>query len=329
MATFDTYTAVGNREDLSDLIYNIAPTETPGLSAIGVGKATATLHEWQRDDLDAPADNVTDEGDDPSAWDGSPPTRLNNNCQISRKTVRITGSQEAVSKAGRDSELGYQSAKRARELKTDVDLSIFGTNKAKVATDPRESASLESWLTNSNRNGAGTPGADPTGDGSDAATDCSLVRSFAQSQLDDVIQQCWALGGKPSLILAGPVQKTAMSGFDGVGNGGTNPGNASATQIGRLDRSQGTIWASMDVYASNFGTLMVTPSRHIRKTSTVDRNVFVIDPEYLKVAYLRPWQQFDLAKTGDNIKREMLVEWSLEVCNQDAHGIVADLGVQT
>ena len=43
--TFQTYQAIGDREDLSDIIYNISPTDTPFMSAIGKEKASGVLHE--------------------------------------------------------------------------------------------------------------------------------------------------------------------------------------------------------------------------------------------------------------------------------------------
>ena len=43
--TFTTYTAVGIREDLSDIIYNISPTETPYMTGIAREKATAIFHK--------------------------------------------------------------------------------------------------------------------------------------------------------------------------------------------------------------------------------------------------------------------------------------------
>ena len=42
--TFTTYDAIGNREDLSDKIWNVDPTDTPFFSGIDKEKATGTLH---------------------------------------------------------------------------------------------------------------------------------------------------------------------------------------------------------------------------------------------------------------------------------------------
>jgi hypothetical protein len=321
MAMLETYAADAvEREDLSDLIYNISPTDTPFLTAAGTTTATAVAHSWVKDSLTAPQANLQVEGADLTVGAGDDGTRFTNYTQISAVAFGVSGTLENVSKAGRDSEIAYQAAKRARELKTDVEFALITANQARaVGSDSvaRASASFKTYLTKSDLASAGTPGVNPTGDGTDNGTD-GTTRAFAQSQLDNVIQQVWEGGGSPSVIMAGPTQKTNLSGFDGVGN-------ITSASTMRTDRADGTIYATADVYVSNFGTLHVVPTRHIRQTATVDREVFVIDPEYVKVAYLRSWQEFELSKTGDSINREMLVEYCLEVCNNDAHGVVADL----
>tara|TARA_R100000808_G_scaffold6519_2_gene19337 strand:+ start:7826 stop:8851 length:1026 start_codon:yes stop_codon:yes gene_type:complete len=340
MAVTQTYTGdMGQREDLSDLIYNISPTATPLMSAVGVTDASATLHEWLEDVLTAPAvDNAVQEGADaPAASASNTPTRLNNNTQISQKTYGVSGTLEVVSKAGRDSDIAYRASKAARELKTDVEATILKGNQVKTVaasgTAPL-SASLNCWLDNAAFATGGTPaGANPTAvAGANRPTYDGTGAAFTQAKLDDVIQQCWSEGGQPSLIIIGPNQKEVLSSMDGIGN--TSSGN-----ITRSDRASRTIIATADVYVSNFGSLSVVPSRMNRQgvqgvaaggaSASVDgerdSEVYVIDPEYLKLAYLRPWQEYELSKVGDSISRQMLVEWTLEVCNRNAHGIIRDL----
>lgn len=321
---FDSYDAVGVKEDITDMIHNISPTETPAISSFGTTQATQRLHQWQTDTLRSPSGtNAHVEGDDDvlEADTDTATTLLGNYTQISKRIFGVSGSMETSETYGRDSELAYKAAKHSRELKTDVDMAVSGVNNASVVGTnavARETGSLETWIASNASRGIGGTSGTQGATGTTAAGDGTL-RPFTQSLLDEVIRLSWGNGAKPTIILAGSVQKTNISGFDGVGNA------TAATNTTRTDRSGGTIFATMDVYMSNFGTLTVVPSRHIRETANVDRNVFVIDPEYGKVAYFRPWQQYDLAKTGDNIRRTMLVEWALEICNPDAHGVVADL----
>jgi len=323
---YDSYEAAGLREDISDLIFNISPTETPFLSAIGTTTAGQRYHQWQTDVLATPAaDNAKWEGEDATYAEPTPTVVVGNYTQISTKVIAVTGTLEVTEKYGRDSEVAYLAAKNARELKTDVDTSMLSNNPSAGDDNlsARLSAGMCAWLeTNTDFNTAGTPGANGGFDlGIVAArTDCSVKYALTQAMIDGVIQSCYQNGGKPSMLLCGPVQKSAISLMDGVG--GTSGG------ITRSDRAARTIYATADLYVSNFGELRVVPTRHIRVTSSTDQDVFLVDPEYAKAAYLRPWQQFDLAKTGDSIKREMLVEWTLEVCNEAAHGGIYDLTVQ-
>jgi len=314
---YDGYAAEGIKYDISDLIHNISPTETPFVSMVGSADATQRFHQWQTDVLAAPdGTNAAIEGNEAVLEAQTATTLVGNYTQISTKIFGVSGTLEVTEKYGRDSSLAYAAAKAARELKTDVDAACTGVNVASLAgtsTLARKSGSLETWLT-SNVDEA----TDSSGGGFSSGVTTVRVdgteRAFAQTSLDGVIQSAWGNGAKPSVILLGGYQKANLSSFDGVG-------------ARRTDASGRTIIATADLYVSNFGELRVVPSRHIREStvSAVDMNVFVIDPEYAKIAYLRPWQQYDLAKTGDSIRRQMLVEWTLEVCNEAAHGIIADL----
>src|SRR5262244_674954 len=133
--TFDSYHSIGNKDDLSEVIYNISPTQTPFLSMAQRLKATNTFHEWQTDSLAAAAQNAVIEGDDATLDVISPTQRVGNYTQISDKTVVVSGTQEAVDKAGRKSELSYQIAKRSKELKRDMEFILTG-NQASVAAAP-------------------------------------------------------------------------------------------------------------------------------------------------------------------------------------------------
>lgn len=173
-----TYDVVGIREDLADIIYNISPTETPFMSNVGKGSSKGTFHEWQIDDLDSPTDNKKLEGDDATNLAITPTVRVGNYTQIADKVIQISGSDQVADNAGRASEFAYQMAKRGQELKRDMETTLIGTNKGRNAgnsTTARELGSVLSWVA-TNENLAGD-GAAPTGDGTDARTDGTLVLS--------------------------------------------------------------------------------------------------------------------------------------------------------
>ena len=304
--TFDTYDSIGEREDLSDVIYNISPTDTPFLSSAAKTKATAVLHEWQTDSLAAAVtNNQVIEGDEATLDAVTATTRLSNSCQIMDKTVVITGTQEAVDKAGRASEIAYQIAKKAKELKRDLEASLTSNN-AEVtgsATAARVAGGLRSWVaTNDVMGTSGTSG----GAGNTAAGN-GTQRAFTETLLKSVIKSVWNAGGNPTMVMVGPFNKQKLSGFTG---------NSTRFDAG----ADATLYTSVDVYASDFGQLQVVPNRFSR-----DREAWVLDMDYWGVAFLRDFTMHELSKTGDSEKRQLLLEATLESRNEGASGVVADV----
>ena len=312
--TFTTYSAKGIREDLSNVITNIAPEETPFMSNIGRENVSNTLFEFQTDTLAAAAANAQLEGDDVASFDAVTATvRVQNYCQISRKTIILSATEEVVNKAGRRSELAYQIAKRGSELKRDQEF-IMLANTGAVAGDSttaRKTGSLLAFL-KTNIDYDTTSGGNPsyTTLPSAARTD-GTVRTFTETILKNVIQKVWTAGGTPKILMVGPVNKQRVSGFSGIASsrfnvdGGAKP----ATLIG-----------AVDIYVSDFGNVSVIANRFQR-----ERDAFVLDPDYAKMTVLRPYQQIELAKTGDADKRMLLVEFGLKVLAENAHGLAADL----
>ena len=307
--TFTRYSAVGIREDLSNVIYNISPEETPFISNIGRESVNNTYFEWQTDSLAAASSsNAALEGDDVSSFTAVNPTsRVGNYTQISTKNVVISGTLEAVDKAGRRSELTYQLAKLGSELKRDMESALLA-NQSPVAgntTTARRTAGLPAWLkTNVNKASDGT-----SNTGISARTD-GTQRAFTETILKDVIQQVWVSGGTPKMLMVGAGNKVVASSFTGIA---TRYRDVPAGQ-------QAQIIGAADVYVSDFGTVSIVPNRFQR-----NRDGFIVDPEYCSMAVLRPIQQTELAKTGDAEKRLLLVEYGLKVNNEAAHGIAADL----
>ena len=212
--TFATYAAIGNREDLSDTIYRIDPTETPFITMCERENAKAVNHEWQTQAL-ASVDtaNAVLEGDDAVTDAATPTVRLGNICMISDKVARVTGTQEAVDHAGRDSEMSYQEMLKGMELKRDME-SILLANAAKnagAAATARVTAGIISWL-KTNESTSGT--APTTADGAATRSD-GTQRAFQESQLKTVLASCWTNGGKPTIIMVGAFNKQTFSTFTG------------------------------------------------------------------------------------------------------------------
>ena len=306
--TFDTYDAVGIREDLQDVIYNISPTETPFMTNAAKGTATSTLHEWQTDGLRAAANNHQIEGDDYAGTTQIPTDRLNNRTQISAEAVIISGTDRSVDNAGRGDELAYALAKIGKSLKRDMEKGMVGVEQAKAtgsSSAARKSASVGTWYggnitgtggataaNNFSKNGS--PSATPTGNGATAISG-GTNRAYTEALLKTGLQKSYELGGNPDTILMSPGNKVLASAFNGV-----------ATQYKNADDM--TVIGAVDVYVSDFGEVSFIPDRH-----SLDTRVDILQMDTWEVAFLRPFETTELAKTGDSDKRLLLAEWTL-VC---------------
>jgi hypothetical protein len=313
--TVSTVSAIGNREDLVDVIYDISPMDTPFLSEAQKGRATSVFHEWQTDALDAAAANRQVEGDDATANTFAATTRVGNYCQISRKVISVSGTQRSVDSAGRADEFAYQVAKRGREIKRDMEFALTRNQASSAggATTARSLASLESWLA-TNKTSAGTGTAQTTpgfSSGTVAApTDSTVAGAFIKGDLDQVIEECWNQGGDPKVIMVGAHNRGVVSGFSGISTLET-----SAEASGDV-----TLIGAVDFYKSNFGTLKVVPNRFQR-----DQTALVLDMEFLGVSMLRDMEFIPLSKTGDSDREMILSEYTLQVQNEAASGKITDL----
>lgn len=284
------------------IIYRISPTQTPVLNMAAKAKASNTLHEWQVQELaSAVTNNAQAEGDDASAKSVTPTVRLNNRTQISTKTVIVSGTQQSMNPAGRKDELAYQLSLASLELKRDIESSL--TQLDVLATSPRQSRGLRGWVVDNVNNNGGTLASYANNTGYTPGTQ----RAFTEAQVKDVLQKIFTAGGEPDVIMVGPSQKQTFSTFTG---------NAT-----RLDKSEDAkLYSSIDVYVSDFGELKVVPNRF-----QATRDAFILQSDKMAVAYLRPFQTVEIAKTGDAEKREIIAEWTLEVRAPKAHGAVYDL----
>ena len=324
--TFETYQAKGIREDLSDLISDISPTTTPFQSNIGSRDADNTYFEWQTDSLATASGTPVIEGADLSSFTAVTPTvRLGNYCQINMVDFIISGTEQRVDKAGRASEIGYQAAKAAKELKRNVEVAALlnGVGAVVGATNTaRVTAGFPCWLktneTSTNVTAPSYSGSTPTG-AAQVWKAFGTPTAFTEAMLKTTMQECYASGGEPSMLMVGPFNKTQVAAFSGIASSRYNVDGAEPS----------VIIGAADIYVSDFGNLSVVPNRFF--TSVIDEGAgslmnnwaFLVDPDEVKLASLRPYTIESLAKTGDADKRMALREWGLQVNNEAAHGVVA------
>lgn len=303
------------REDLSNVITNISPEDTVFISNVGQEKADQTYHEWLTDSLKtATADNAAIEGDAATPDARAAQNRVGNYTQISRIVIGVTGTLEAVKKAGIKGMMAYEIAKAGAEIKNDIETTVLSNNAAVVGNNStaRKTAGLQAWLrTNVSKASNGTnPTLSSTNDGyPNAGRQAGTARTYTEALLQDVLQQVWTSGGNPKMVLMNGFQKRQASSFAGIAGIRNNVANGPATVIG-----------SADVYISDWGRVSFTPSRFMPTNVA-----YVVDPSKAAVAFLRNYQTEELAKTGDAENRMLLAEYCLKVHTEKAHGIVADL----
>jgi hypothetical protein len=318
-----TYGAIGIREDLSNIIYNISPTETPFLSGCGRETADNTYFEWQTDALTAAAANRATEGDDPASTAVSEPTRVGNYTQISVKAVQTSGTAEAVDFAGRKSSQAYQLAKRAKEMKRDMEKMLMDNVAQSAGAGPspgpataRATGGLGSWVATNYHTLGGAPsppglGSASAGTGTNTASDATSTGTLTEAGMKTVIKECFDSGGTPDTILVGSANKQVISAL-------TQTVSSLRTDANR--QAPAHVVASVDVYVSDFGSFKIIPDRFQRA-----RDCWFIDFDFWAVAYLRPFQTESLAKTGDSIKQMIIAEYGLMSKNQAANGFLADV----
>lgn len=324
--TDQTFTQTNIREDLEDLIYNVDPFRTPILNMAKKGSAKQTYHEWDVDGLAAqnPA-NAAVQGDNPTNIALTATGRMGNYTQISTKTIQLSGTLQSVVAAGGTNKMGYQLMKKAKELKRDME-GVLTANTAKSAgnsTTAAYSAGLPTFVaTNDYFLTTGTPGANPTGAGAYVTigsenffaggvvrTDCSNKAAITETNVKTVLQLIYTNSGdSPEYCVLSPTNKQIVSTFT----------TTSSTRFVKVEDA--VLQTKIDTYESDFGDVKMVPDIFLARS----RDVYFINPNYLRVDYLRPFQTIPLAKTGDSDQKMLLAEYCLEVCNEHALGAYYD-----
>jgi len=303
---FSTYEAIGIREELHDDISMITPWETPVLSALPSGPCDNTFVEWQTDALAAASTtNYNIEGEDTTITARIPTVRLGNRTQIAKKGYGITGTEERVKKAGRQSEIDYQNMKVGRELLVDNESTLIGLYQAKVTGSTaaaRKLGNFSSWI---KTNTAGGDTAPATADGTNVPTVVADT-VFTETQFNTLVQATWTAGGSPDKFFCPPGFKALIS--------STFRGRATAVND---DPNRAAIATVVDVIRTDFGTIHIVPCRNMKSNMCL-----LLDTSKASVLWLRPTFSTPLAKTGDADRWQIINEFTLKIDNEKAHGAV-------
>lgn len=305
---------VGVREQLSNLIANISPADTPLCTILQKESCGDNRFEWQKDVLSTAKQNHQLSGFDITTYDVQvATTSMISYTSLVSRDFAIANDTEAAEKAGRDSEIGYRTTKVAKEAKRDVETN-YTANNAAVAPNGAtagESGSLPAYIKNNVI--AGTDGShagwgsSPTGARSNGTEGAS-----SETYLKKAVRLAYEDGGQPTLVMAGAYQKQAISAFAGIA--------ALRANVALPSNVPATIVAAADAYVSDFGTLMIVPNRHQRPI-----DIWVLDPDGLRERVFRDWQTRELAPTGDARKFMIVSNRGLQVDHEDSHALVTDV----
>jgi hypothetical protein len=328
------------REDFLDAIENIAPTETPFMSGISRGTSKDVYTSWLQDTLAAPNPaNALKDGADIGTDSSTRARRVGNICQISGKSLIISGRAEKVDKAGRSSEMAYQLAKASKALKRDMEAILTGNQAAvpdlngDTATKLgslracfRESVAPEVDVAlvgvNGVNGGVGAAGY-PT-----VAT-AGTERALSQTLLDTVFEATYVNGGDPDTIMVSPAVKRLITEFLY-----STSARVAALYSDVKDKRSGDVAAqsSISVYIHDFGMAKIVPNRFLGYTTalgTAEDHLYVLDMSMWSVLYLRPFFTKTIAATGDSEKRLLLVDYTLQYKEEMASGVIADINKAT
>lgn len=317
--TFQTTSAVGNRETLSDVVSRITPEDTPIYSMIGKTSFSGVHPEWETEVLAAPAANIRLEGDEYTFGATVAPTRLGNYTQIMAKDGIVSETQDVVDEAGNIQKVKHQKLKKGVELRKDVEFSIVDTN-ASVGGATRESGSLTTWYTsNVSRGATGANGGYSSGTGLTVAPTNGTQRAFTKTIMDSVMQQGYVNGANFGHVFCSPYVKSVFVTF-------MSDTNVAAFRYAASTGKNNSIVANADVYEGPFGKVLIHPNRVMAGSATLARNVHFVDTDYLEWGWLRKIKEDkEVAKTGDAKKFVLIGEGALKVKNEAGLGVAADI----
>ena len=316
-----TYSSVAIREDLSDVIYNIAPMDTPFMSGCSKTTADNTFFEWQVDSISAGSANRKIEGDDSIAADARVlPTRLGNYCQISQYVNQTSGTDQVMNYAGHGKHQAYQLAKNAKRMKRDME-SMLTQNiirNAGDATEARATAGIPAWINTAHVAG-GSGGSAAAGSlGTTAMVNNRSTAACSEANIKATIKECYDAGGSPDMMLVPSNVKQTISALSQ---------SVSELRTAANKEAPASVVAAVDVYVSDFGTFKIVPDRNLAADGpgSVAANVFFLDMDFWAISWLRPFQTVELAKTGDSVKQLLVAEYGLVSKNEKSSAILASV----
>ena len=283
MTVYTTYSQVGKAEDVSNILSDITPTDTPMLTMTKTEKVSARTFSFLEDSLRAAASNAKVEGADAADITLIDIVERTNNTQILEETFRISGSADAVKTYGRAKETALQLGKTLKSIKRDLEFSLVGVDQAAVAGSSavaRKMASLINQI---------STGVDAGANATDSLTEAKLLEAG---------ETAYNNGSEPDTFMICPKDAQIVAGF-------------SAASGRNREIAQGkTLVNAIDLYVSPYGEYRVVLNRELKST-----HALLIDPTMFKTCTLRPFTRTLLAKNGDSDRHHIVGEVSCKHTN--------------
>jgi len=278
-----TYQAIGNREDLLDIITDISPEETPMFTRFKKYKANAKYMEWQTDSLETAASNKAVEGADFSFSRPSVRTRTGDYTQIFANTYSVSSTQEATDTAGVSSEMAYQASKAMKEHKRDIEYALINeTGSAGASGTARSLKGVPSWVSTNKTCG----------------NSCALTETMYNTLLQDI----WDQGGNPDVTYVNGWQKRKISGFS----------TENTRYISGEDKK---LVNSVSVYESDFGLQTIILDRFV--TASI---LLALQEDLWGIGVFRPSHNVKIAKIADAERAAIVGEYTLVSRNEAGSG---------
>ena len=326
------------REDVMDKIWDISKIPLPFTDMVGKGSHKNEYNEWTEEALAQPdVINRVVDGSDASGNDTVLSVRVGNHSAISDKIVRVSYRAQASNSIGNIASLGRQVSRRQQELRRDVEaqsIAQFASLEDNGDAQAGVVGGLPTWLKTSTVNVTSPVGFNPATKYTTLPTIAVDGYQLTEADIRDLVESIYTEGGDPTVLMTIPgiVRKISEYLF------------TSSARVAALMSDQGksreaaAALGSVNVFITDFGTLRLVANRLQQKydittgTAAYDAgtpannnraDVFILDPQYLKLSYLHGYRTDPLAKTGLADNRQMVVDWSVCVLNEKAQGFAA------
>lgn len=211
-----------------------------------------------------------------------------NYTQIFQKGLNISRTQKEIDKYGMSDYFSYQANKGVPELMRLLDSMAFhGQRAAGSATTPRGAGGLLTFITDNTVNAGG---------------------AIAKADLDGLSELIALDGGNPDLLVVNPSIANDIRGL------------LDSSSFVRVGQKENSIGMRVDTVMTQFAELEILADRWCPTT-----HAYMLDSRKVGFYTLTPFNWYEIGKTGDGQKAELIGEFSLLAANDKAHGFISGI----